>query len=134
MDVLKVCVCAETVGSFMRGVLSCDFREIGSSSERGHFKMIRWSPHQENQPPGKSNYPFLGGSRPPGTPAVLGGRRPPRPPGPGASGANRGAEMGCGGLRPPPPILGSPIGAGGAKSGGSGGRALKKANFRIVLG
>ena len=47
-----------------------------------------------------------------------GGLPPPRPPGPGASGANRGGA--AFGRRPP--ILGTPVGAGGARSGGSGGR------------
>ena len=47
-----------------------------------------------------------------------GGLPPPRPPGPGASGANRGGA--AFGRRPP--ILGTPVGAGAARSGGSGGR------------
>ena len=67
-----------------------------------------------------------------------GGLPPPRPPGPGASGANRGPQNGgaaAEGRRPP--ILGgaaegrpAPVGAGGARSGGSGGREPpRKANF-----
>ena len=70
---------------------------------------------------------FLGGSRPPDTPAFLGGLRPPDPPGPAPP-----APLGGGGLRPPPPspILGTPVGAGGARSGGSGGREPpRKAKF-----
>ena len=69
-----------------------------------------------------------------GLPAGLPPPRPPRPSwggsaspdprGPGASGANGGGpEMGAAAFgRRPPPILGTLVGAGGARSGGSGGR------------
>ena len=59
-----------------------------------------------------------------------GGLPPPRRPGPGASGANRGGAAfgrpaqngGAAAFGRRPPILGTPVGAGGARSGGSGGR------------
>ena len=57
----------------------------------------------------------------------LEGLPPPRPPGPGASGANKGVGRpaqtgGAAAFGRRPPILGTPVGAGGARSGGSGGR------------
>ena len=61
----------------------------------------RAPPHQENQPPGKSTYPPWVAPAPQSPPAFQGGSAPlpPRPPGPGATGANDGGgpEMGGGG-------------------------------------